>query len=296
MAETVVLITGATSGLGRDAAVYLKERGYRVFGASRHCPDSGLPFETCKLDVCDDASVARVVSSVIERAGRIDVLVNVAGVALAGAFENHSIDEARAVFETNTLGTFRMCREVLPQMRKQGKGHIVNVSSLAGVMALPFVSLYSASKFAVEGMTESLRMEVRRFGIAVSLLEPGDFLTSQTESYRWTEASKQDTVYRAEAERAVGIMEADCRASTDVRLFSRRLEAIITSPNPGLRYSAGMLLQRVAAPVHRLIPNAWFEQLIRGTYLAEVDSKAVKSVLEFTNAVLSRKNDASKNQ
>jgi NAD(P)-dependent dehydrogenase (short-subunit alcohol dehydrogenase family) len=245
-----------------------------------------------KLDVCNDDSVSEAVATVLQRAGRIDGLVNTAGIVFSGAFENHSVEEARALFETNTLGTFRMCRAVLPQMRRQGRGRIVNVSSLAGLMALPYVSIYSASKFAVEGMTESLRMEVERFGISVSLLEPGDFLTTMTEEYPWTEGSKSDEVYRADAERAVKIMEADCRASTDVRQFSRRLEAILEEETPAIRYTVGPWLQRVAAPVHRLIPNAWFEQIIRSTYIAQTEVSPFKAVLDAAQTVVSRASEA----
>lgn len=294
MSNKVVLITGASSGLGRDAATYLAERGYRVFGASRRCPDPSLPFESVKLDVCDDASVSEAVSTVIQRAGRLDGLVNAAGIVFSGAFENHSIEEARALFETNTLGTFRMCRAVLPQMRQQGRGRIVNVSSLAGLIALPYVSLYSASKFAVEGMTEGLRMEVERFGISVSLLEPGDFLTTMTESYPWTAGSKNDSVYRNDAEQAVKVMEADCRASTNVRLFSRRLEAILEEESPAIRYTVGPWLQRAAAPVHRLIPNAWFEQIVRSTYFGQTEASPFKAILDATQTVVSRATEAIK--
>jgi hypothetical protein len=137
-------------------------------------------------------------------------------------------------------------------------------------------------------------MEVRRFGIAVSLLEPGDFLTAMTASYPWTDASKEDTVYREEAEQAIRIMEEDCRACPDLRIFSRRLESIIANPNPELRYSAGMILQRFAVPLHRVIPNGWFEQIIRSTYKLGTDSIAVKTLLDLANAVTSRKNDAKK--
>jgi NAD(P)-dependent dehydrogenase (short-subunit alcohol dehydrogenase family) len=289
MQNKVVLISGASSGLGRDAATYLHERGYRVFGASRRFPDPSLPFETLNLDVCDDSSVASAVANVIERAGRIDVLVNVAGILLSGALENHSTEEVRAIFETNTLGTFRMCRAVLPQMRKQERGQIVNVSSLVGLIAIPYASAYAASKFAVEGMTESLRLEVERFHIAVSLLEPGDFLTAMTETYRFTAASETDTVYRTHAERAVKVMEADCRSSPDVRIFSRRLEEIISEPKPALRYTVGPLMQRAAVPVHRLIPNTWFEHLVRGTYLtAETDGGPLKSALDLTQSMFAR--------
>jgi NAD(P)-dependent dehydrogenase (short-subunit alcohol dehydrogenase family) len=237
-----------------------------VFGAARRFPNAEFPFETVHLDVCDDASVERCVAEVLARSGGIDALVNVAGVSLSGALEMHSTAEARAILETNTLGTFRMCRAVLGPMRSRGCGRIVNVSSLAGCVAIPFASLYSASKFAVEGMTESLRLEVRRFGVHVSLLEPGDFLTPMTQRYLLTGESATDSVYRADAERAIAIMEADSRACSDLRPIARRLETILRSRRPSLRYTAGMPLQRFAVLLHRFVPNSWFESILRLTY------------------------------
>ncbi|MCY1013953.1 SDR family NAD(P)-dependent oxidoreductase [Nannocystis pusilla] len=180
---TVVLITGASSGFGEAAARLLAARGpCRVFGTSRRAAGHDTPggVEMLPLDVRSDASVAACVDAVMQRAGRIDVLVNNAGYTLAGAVEETAIDEAKAQFDTNFFGMARMVRAVLPVMRAQGGGRIVNVSSLAGLVGVPFHAHYSASKFAVEGLSEGLRQEVRRFGIHVSLIEPGDFKTAGT--------------------------------------------------------------------------------------------------------------------
>src|SRR5690606_37111938 len=205
-------------------------------------------------------------NEVIQRAGHIDVLVNFAGVGLAGALEMHSTEEARHILDTNVLGTFRMCKTVLPGMRARKSGRIVNVSSIGGLVCVPYLSLYSASKFAVEGMTESLRMEVRRYGVHVSLLEPGDFLTEMTQSYAWTQQSSNDAVYSREARRAVEIMERDCRGSTDLRLVALKLTSVLESGTPALRYTVGMLAQRLAVLAHRLMPDSWFEAIMLSTY------------------------------
>src|SRR5690606_35507590 len=158
----VVLITGASSGLGRATARLLAERGYRVFGTSRRppadAPTGGV--EPLALDVCADASVAACVQTVLARAGRIDALINNAGYELGGALEEATLEEAQRQFETNFFGAVRMIRAVLPAMRRQGGGRIVNVSSLAGLAPVPFLGLYSASKFALEGYSEALRHEV----------------------------------------------------------------------------------------------------------------------------------------
>ncbi|MGC8873617.1 MAG: SDR family NAD(P)-dependent oxidoreductase, partial [Chloroflexia bacterium] len=157
--KPVVLITGASSGIGLACARYLADRGYRVFGTSRHpeaCPPE--PFPMIQMDVCDDASVLRGVEAVRERAGRIDVLVNNAGIGYGGAIEDTSLEEAHRQFETNFFGALRLCRAVLPIMRAQGSGLIVNMSSIGGLIGLPFQGLYSATKFALEGMSEALRL------------------------------------------------------------------------------------------------------------------------------------------
>src|SRR5262245_54772812 len=162
----VVLVTGASSGIGRAVATHLASCGPRVFGTSRHpAAEASDGIEWVAMDVDDDASVERGVASVLQRAGRLDAVVNNAGWALMGPVEETSIDEARAQMETNFFGVLRVCRAVLPVLRRQGGGHIVNVSSLGGVFGMPFSGIYSASKFALEGLSESLRFETRRHGI-----------------------------------------------------------------------------------------------------------------------------------
>ena len=171
---SVVLITGVSSGIGRVAAEKFAARGCRVFGTVRKLGQAApLPgVELIEMDTRDDVSVEIGVRTVIERAGRIDILVNNAGVNLVGAVEETSVIEAAALFDTNVFGILRTVRAVLPQMRKQREGRIVNVSSVLGFLPAPYMGLYSASKHAVEGLSESLDHEVRQFGIRVTLVEP----------------------------------------------------------------------------------------------------------------------------
>lgn len=167
----VVLVTGASSGIGRAAARMLAERGYVVLGTSRDPASvAALPgVELLPLDVRSDASVSACVKAVLQRAGRLDVLVNNAGYVLSAAVEEASPDEALAQFETNFFGAVRMLRAVLPIMRRQGGGQIINISSVAGLVPMPFWGYYSASKAALEALTEALRYEVKPFHIRVSL-------------------------------------------------------------------------------------------------------------------------------
>lgn len=172
--STVVVVTGVSSGIGRATAEKFAKRGCRVFGTVRSVAKATpLPgVELVEMDLRDDASVQRGIQSIIARAERIDVLVNSAGVTLLGATEETSIAEARSLFDTNVLGILRTIQAVLPQMRRQRSGRIVNVSSVLGFLPAPYMGLYSASKYAVEGMSETLDHEVRGFGIRVVLVEP----------------------------------------------------------------------------------------------------------------------------
>lgn len=174
MNSKVALVTGASSGIGEATAVRLSAAGYTVYGTSRRGAAAGKPFEMLPLDVTNDASVEAVVRTILDRAGRIDVLVNNAGVgvALAGD-EESSIAQAQALFDTNFFGTVRMTRAVVPHMRRQGTGRILNMGSGLGTLPMPFMAIYSASKHALEGYSESLDHELRTRGIRVSVIEPG---------------------------------------------------------------------------------------------------------------------------
>ncbi|HHQ4567655.1 TPA: oxidoreductase [Aeromonas hydrophila] len=170
----VVVITGVSSGIGRISAMKFAEQGCRVFGTVRNMATANLiaGVELIEMDIRDEASVERSIQTIIAQAGRIDVLVNNAGVTLLGATEETSIAEAQALFDTNLFGLLRTIKAVLPQMRTQRSGRIVNISSVLGFLPAPYMALYSASKHAVEGLSETLDHEVRPFGIRVALVEP----------------------------------------------------------------------------------------------------------------------------
>jgi NAD(P)-dependent dehydrogenase (short-subunit alcohol dehydrogenase family) len=258
----VVLVTGASTGIGKCCADHLLTRGYRVFGTSRRPPSaagSAPAVEMIPMDVDDDRSVASGVQTVVERAGRLDAVINNAGWGLMGAVEDTGIDEAKAQLETNFFGVLRVCREVLPVMRKQGAGHIVNISSLGGIVGLPFSSMYSASKFALEGMSEALRLEVWRFGIRVVLIEPGDFRSNFTAARRMTKASATSPAYQEAVQRALAAQEKEERNGPLPDSIARLAEGILRSNNPRVRYSAGMLSQRIVVPCKRFLPQRLFE-------------------------------------
>lgn len=263
----VVLITGASSGIGQACARHLARRGYQVFGTSRR-PQPWLeePFEMIPMDVTDEESVRQGVATVLARAGRLDVVVNNAGFGFGGAVEDTSIDEAKEMFETNFFGMLRVCQAVLPHMRERREGTIVNVSSLAGLIAQPFVGLYCATKFAMEGATEALRMEVRPFGIHVVLIEPGDTRTAFTANRRRTQASQGASAYADNMQRVLAVIEHDEQTGASPETVARLLERVLRSRSPRLRYPVASTFQRFATVARKLMPGGLFEWLLTRYY------------------------------
>jgi len=262
----VVLITGASSGFGKVSAEHLSRQGYRVYGTRRdektengsECTvDGNLSFRMIPMDVREDASVQKGVEIILSREDRLDVVVNNAGYALAGAVEDCPLEEVKNQIETNFFGTWRVCQAVLPQMRKQGSGTIINISSLAGLMALPFQAAYCASKFAVEALTETLRMEIKPFGIKVCLVEPGDFKTNLTENRILAGPYQKKSAYHENFNKTVSVMEHSEINGPLPDKLADLIESIINNPAPRLRYTAGLMSQRMAAMIKRIAPG-WF--------------------------------------
>ncbi len=268
MSEAVILVTGASSGLGKAIANGLATSHGRVFGTSRRPATDGGPLTMLVMDVDDQTSVNAAVQTILEQAGRIDVVVNNAGYGIAGAIEDTTPEEAAAQLATNFLGTHRVCRAVLPLMRAQGGGRIVNVSSLAGLIPLPFQAFYSASKFAIEAYSEALRIETRPFGIHVSLLEPGDYATGFTGHRRMTAQSGLASAYHARALRAVAIMARDEQANPNLEPVVRTVRRILDAPRPRLRYPTATAVQRALVTLEPFLPAALVEKLLTATYQA----------------------------
>jgi NAD(P)-dependent dehydrogenase (short-subunit alcohol dehydrogenase family) len=260
----VALVTGASSGVGRATALALAGRGWRVFGTSRSPSSSAESgFELLPLDVRDDASVAACVAGVISRAGRLDLLVNNAGFEQAGALEELSLEEARGQFETNFFGVVRMVKEVLPIMRGQRSGRVINVSSLAGLAPIPFMGMYSASKFAVDGYTEALRLEVAPLGILVSQVEPGFLHTPMMGNRKAPARAIAD--YELARERAFAATRASEEKGPGPEAVAETIVRIATSRRPRLRYLVGGQARFVAA-LKRFAPEAAFERGVRSTF------------------------------
>ncbi|HEY7406555.1 MAG TPA: SDR family oxidoreductase [Candidatus Angelobacter sp.] len=266
-ATKVVLVTGASSGIGRACAEHLAGKGMTVYGASRSLSAGKTgSFRSLRIDVTEDTSVSAAVQQIYESHGRIDVVINNAGNGIAGAVEETSSQEALAQLNTNFFGVHRVCRAVLPIMREQRGGVIINVSSLAGLLAVPYQAFYSASKFAVEGLTEALRMEVKPFGIRVALIEPGDFKTDFPANRRNTVEAEKSQVYRELVDRCVGVMQQEEKNGMDPLIVARLAERIIHDPSPRLRYTTGPMGERIGPKLKSILPYRIYEYLFMKHY------------------------------
>ena len=242
----VVLVTGVSSGIGRAIASAFVEKGFEVFGTSRN-PRTTQPVagvELVQLDVTDDASVTAAVSTVVQRAGRIDILVNNAGAGVFGAAEETSTGQAQQLFETNFFGLARLTREVLPYLRAQRSGRIINISSVLGFLPSPYGSFYAASKHAVEGYSESLDHETREFGVRVSVVEPG--YTNTSFEANATDADSPLRDYEVVREHVKQVITDELHTGDDPSVVARVVLKAATSRTPKLRYPAGPLARRLA--------------------------------------------------
>ena len=258
----VALVTGASSGIGEATAQRLAEAGYKVYGTSRRGADAGQrSFAMLPLDVTSDASVEAAVDQLIRLEGRIDLLVNNAGfgVAPAGA-EESSLEQAKAIFDTNFFGLVRMVRAVVPLMRRQGNGRIVNIGSVLGFLPMPYGALYSATKHAVEGYSESLDHELRTSGIRVSVIEPAYTKTRFDANFLAPDA-KIDA-YREVRAHVGAVLERIMRTADEPRVVADVVLQAATAVQPRLRYTAGGLANRLRL-LRRFAPAGMMDAGIR---------------------------------
>jgi len=259
--ERVVLITGASSGIGLDTACLLSRRGFRVFGT--RLPGEGFErdeFAVLELDVRSDESVAACVGEVMAAAGRLDVLCNNAGFGLVGPVEETSIDEAKAVFETNYFGVIRMTRAALPIMRRQRRGLVVNISSVAGCLGVPFEAHYCATKLAIASLTAALRHEVAPFGIKAVVVTPGYVRTSFYTGLRT--AAGRIGEYDPGRDRAMAAFDRSARTGSEAPAIAKVIVRVIEANSPQPRYWAG-LDAWLYALVHRLVPDPLMDWIMR---------------------------------
>jgi NAD(P)-dependent dehydrogenase (short-subunit alcohol dehydrogenase family) len=257
----VALVTGASSGIGRATAQTLQNAGFRVFGTSRRVVaerSDGVTMLSC--DVTDDASVTKLVDEVLAKAGRIDLLVNNAGIGLLGGAEESSIAQAQALFDVNVFGVLRVTSAVLPTMRRQGKGRIVNLSSVLGLIPAPYSALYASTKHAIEGYSESLDHELRPFGIRVALVEPAYTRTSFEENL--AKPDRLLEIYDAARAGMNAVLRKAIETGDAPDIVARTVLQAATEPVPRRRYAAGKMARQVSF-LRRFVPASAFDKSLR---------------------------------
>ena len=260
----VVLITGISSGFGLETARLLSQEGHTVYGTVRREVEPLPQMHYLKVDVRDPEAVKEAVSQVIHQEGRIDVLVNNAGMGIGGPLEFATEEEVREQMDANFMGLVHFVKAVLPYMRKQGSGKIIALSSIGGLMGLPFQGFYSASKFAIEGYCEALRLETRKMGITVVVVRPGDFSTGFTASRKKTANDEALQVYKTYAE-SMGKIEHDETGGLKPQVLAQKISKIIRKKNPRHGYVVASFEQRLSVFLKRILPAKWFA-LILGSY------------------------------
>lgn len=262
----VVLITGGSSGIGKSIGTYLHQKGFIVYGTSR-TPEkiSNTIFSLLPLDVRNQQSISNCIATVLEKEGRLDVVINNAGVGITGPIEEIPTEEIRNNFETNLFGPIEIMKAVLPQMRAQNSGLIINITSIAGYMGLPYRGIYSASKGALELITEALRMEVKSFGIQITNVAPGDFATNIAAG-RYHAPVVKGSAYEVSYGTTLKEMDAHVNSGSNPNEMAAVVLAIIQTKKPKIHYKVGAFMQKFSIVLKRILPDTIYEKMLMNHY------------------------------
>lgn len=264
--QDVVLITGASSGIGKSIGEYLAKQNFKVYGTSRHPKHKELGgIHFLKLDVTDAESVKNAIESLIEKEHKIDFLINNAGVGITGPMEEIPEVEQKKIFETNYFGPLRVINSVLPHMRAQKSGYIINITSIAGHMGLPFRGFYSATKGALELSTEAYRMELKAFGIKMTNVAPGDFSTNIAAG-RYHAPIQENSPYKEVYEKSLKLMNQHVNHGKDPDIMAKSVFSIMQKSNPKIHYKVGDFTQKISVFLKHILPDKVFENLLLKHY------------------------------
>ena len=263
--QQIIIITGASSGFGKATAEMLSKKGYTVYGlCRRQMQDSTIKYRQC--DVRNRENIHTVVEQIVAEQGRVDVLINNAGMGIGGALELATEEEIDLQMGTNFMGCVNMCQAVLPYMRRQRAGKIINLSSIGGLMGLPYQGFYSASKFAIEGFTEALSAEVRGFGIKVCMVEPGDFATGFTGSRKNSQLTLDDPDYGPIFKNSLAIIEKEENGGLQPEVLARRIVRLVEKKDPPLRNVVANLEQWLSTIIKRVLSGNQMVAILRDYY------------------------------
>jgi NADP-dependent 3-hydroxy acid dehydrogenase YdfG len=261
----IVLITGASSGLGESISNYLLQKGYVVYGTSRNIEQQKKPFNTINMDVTSDESIHSAVEKIIKQHSRIDVLINNAGLGIAGPVETLSINDIQIVLDTNVTGVIRTIQAVLPYMRAQHSGTIINISSIGSETGLPYRGLYSASKAAVDRITEALRIELAPFGVQACIVQPGGVKTDINKNRIKTDLPG-DSVYKASFDTTYTLINESVEQGLEPGDFGRLIEKLLQTKYLKRCYRIGKPTEKLSVILKRLLPSSTFEGMIKKHY------------------------------
>ena len=266
--KKIILITGVSTGFGKHSASLLAKQGHIVYGSVRSTlEDSDPSIKTIHLDLLDKSSINIAVETVLNNEGRIDVLINNAGMHTGGPIETLPDEFIRKQFETNFFGLVELTRKVLPIMRNQGSGTIINIGSIGGLMGLPFQGYYSATKFAVEGFSEALRMEVKQFGINIVVVNPGDFNTNNTANRKnYLAPDIENSLYKNQFEKTLSVIEHDENNGWNPEILARKMVKIVNCKNPHQRYVIASFEQKLAVFIKKILPGILFSRILEDHY------------------------------
>lgn len=261
----VVFITGASSGIGKSIGLYLHGKNYKVYGTSRNPSKVNVPFLMVGLDVTQRDSIKRAISEVIAVEGKIDVLINNAGKGITGPIEDTPTEEMKSNFDTNFFGVIDVIKEVLPSMRSEKNGLIINTTSIAGYMGLPYRGIYSASKGALELVTEALSMEVKSFGVKVVNVAPGDFATNIAAG-RYHTPVFEDSAYKEKYAENLALMDSHVSLGEDPMMMAKAIHKIINEKSPKIHYKVGGFMEKFSIVLKRILPDKFYEKLLMNHY------------------------------
>jgi NAD(P)-dependent dehydrogenase (short-subunit alcohol dehydrogenase family) len=265
--KKVILISGISSGFGKETARLLAASGHIVYGTVRRDFETSDRVFVVRMDLPDLKSVKNAVETVIQKEGRIDVLINNAGMHTGGPIETLPSEYIKLQMGTSFYGLAQVTREVLPYMRKQGGGMIINISSIGGLMGLPFQAFYSAAKFAVEGFSEALRMEVKPFNIKVVVINPGDFHTNNSANRRdFLSPTDETDPYHEFFKNALVQIEKDEAAGWEPVVLARKLVKIVESQKPRQKYIIASFEQKLAVLLKSILPGKLFRTILEDHY------------------------------
>jgi short-subunit dehydrogenase len=265
--KKVILITGISSGFGKQISELLALQGHTVYGTVRKEIESNSKVNILRLDLTDTNSIKKAVETVLQKEGRIDMLINNAGMHTGGPVETSPVENIKLQMDTNFLGMVNLTREVLPAMRKQGGGTIINFSSIGGLMGLPFQAFYSASKFAIEGFSEALRMEVKHFSIKVILINPGDSHTRNSANRRnFLAPTGTSDPYNEQFDKTLTIIEKDEAHGWAPEVLAGKIAKIVDCKNPRQRYVIASFEQKLAVLVKYILPGRLFRKILESHY------------------------------